>query len=187
MNRFAYFALAAALLASASLAQTPKIGDFKIENPGGRTVLSRYGVSQATMTGPATAIRGPNLELYARSIWAQASGKPLRVTDAKASGSVRVVRRNPTSGETIVITSNRAELKAGAAPRSGHIDFFGRTTIKTFDKDQNSPQPTTADNVTVDFDATGETIGMDNLDATVPVQEKRKPKTPAKPAVKGKS
>ena len=168
------FALAAFLAVplAAALAQSPKIGEFAIQNPGGDAeLIRRADAIQATLTGPRLSIVGPNVEIHGRKIWARATVKPVRVTNGTASGGVWVKLTDPKTGQTDVITGDRAELKAGSAPKTGHIDITGKTVWKSFDRAQKSTQTASGEGVTIDFAPDEQTIRLKNLDATIPVSE----------------
>jgi hypothetical protein len=170
------FVLAALILGAAALAQGgSRLGEFTLQNPGGTLEATRdrrTGVVQGTLTGPKVSLRSAFLEMSARKIWARAAprgeSKVQQLTNATASGGVRIVRRDVKSGESDVVSCERAELKAGEAPRSGHIELFGRVTWKTFDKSQRLLQQLAGEGGSIDFDESGETIRLKNVDATVP-------------------
>ncbi len=184
MKKKAVFAALSLLsLTLVALAQSaPRVGEFTIQNPGGPIELIRdrkSGAVQATLTGSSLSLRSSYLTLAARKIWVRAtpSGpkKTLRVTNATATGGVLLTRRDDKSGQTDRITCERAELKAGAAPRSGHIDLGGKVVWKTFDKAQGVMQQLSGEGGSIDFDDNGETIRLSNLDGTIaPPKEKGK-------------
>jgi hypothetical protein len=169
-----------------ALAQSaPRVGDFTIQNPGGPIELIRdrkSGTVQATLTGPSLSLKSSYLTLAARKIWVRATPggpkKSYRVTNATATGGVQITRHDDKSGQTDKISCERAELKAGSAPRSGHIDLGGKVTWKTFDKAQGTVQQLSGEGGSIDFDDGGETIRLSNLDGTL---------APPPPKDKGKS
>jgi hypothetical protein len=168
------FVLAASFCATLALAQSaPRVGEFLIQNPGGPIELVRdrkSGTVQATLTGPGLSLKSSYLTLAARKIWVRAtpSGpkKSYRVTNATATGGVQITRHDDKSGQTDRITCERAELKAGAEPRSGHIDLGGRVVWKTFDKAQGVMQQLSGEGGSIDFGEGGETIRLKSLDGT---------------------
>lgn len=175
MRRPFALALLCALPLAAALAQSPAIGEFLIKNPGGDAeIIRRSDALQATLTGPNLSIVGPTVEIHGRKIWARATTKPARVTNGTASGGVWVKLTDPKTGQTDVITGDRAELKAGSAPRTGHIDILGKTVWKSFDKAQKSSQTASGEGVSIDFSPDEQTIKLKNLDASIRVDEKPK-------------
>jgi hypothetical protein len=169
------FVLTASFCATVALAQSaPRVGEFLIQNPGGPIELIRdrkSGTLQATLTGPSLSLKSTYLTLAARKIWVRAtpSGpkKTYRVTNATATGGVQITRHDDKSGQTDRISCERAELKAGSAPRSGHIDLGGKVVWKTFDKALGVVQQLSGEGGSIDFDDGGETIRLSNLDGTL--------------------
>ena len=160
---------------AAALAQAPTIGEFVIQNPGGDAeIVRRADAIQMTLTGPKLAIVGPNVEFHGRKIWARAATKSSRVTNGTASGGVWVKLTDPKTGQTDVITGDRAEFKAGVAPKTGHIDILGKTVWKSFDKAQKSAQTASGEGVSIDFAPDEQTIKLKNLDASLRVEESPK-------------
>jgi hypothetical protein len=171
------FILGLALLLTASaLAQSgPGIGEFTIQNPGGETVLQRTrktGVVQVTLTGPRLAIKSARVDFAGRKLWVRAAGTPARATNGTASGGARIILKNAQSGQSDVLTCERAEFTAGAAPRSGHIDLIGKVTWKVLDKAQRVIAQANSDGGEVDFDDEGETIRLGSTSGSLMPQKK---------------
>ena len=173
----------AGIAASSAFSQSPagpKLGeftpysvhadvDFRSRKGGG------YDLTMTGDPGSPVSIRSAFLEITARKIAGQSSGKPSRLSSATATGQVYVKRVDEEQKRTVVLRCDRAEYHPGDAPKTGRVDLFGKTVWKTFDR--ATPLEVTTfegdDGAILDFDTEGYRVRMKGS-GVIPVDEKPK-------------
>lgn len=119
---------APALLAQKSAAP-PKpsrplvLGQFKVANPGGSTSADFRDPKKPvfTLRGPKLTLRSASLDLDARQVRVEMSGRLVSV--ANAEGPLRIVLRQ--AGRTETLTCLKAVYRLGEEGKDGQIDLTG--------------------------------------------------------------
>lgn len=181
---------AIAHVSRAQNAQPPRqqFGDFTISNYV--KLKSRFGVSQigVEMTGPRLSVSSPQYDMAAPRIQmtARKVGKPPRfkVTEATATGRVRLVVRQPEAQRTTIVTCDSAVYTTPADPTAAaRIDLKGNVRSETRDPAFVQPLVNTAESGFIEMIGPNETnIELNNGNTTVtPVEPKPKPKKTPNP------
>lgn len=134
---------AAAGRSAAPAASTARIGKVTLSYPKPGTLTYVQGASNSKtsvfdLRGPRVSVTSARYDLAAPRI--QVTAKNQQVSQADATGGVRVMVRNPEAGQATTVTCSSATYAAGTgAGRADRIDLKGN--VRSVTRDPNLAEP----------------------------------------------
>lgn len=184
----AVLALGAATAAAQNSGTAPQqFADFTIRNYV--RLQSRFDVDRiaVNLNGPRLSISSPQYDMAAPQIrmTARKGGSPARfkVTEANATGGVRIVVRQPEAQRTTIVTCSTATYASPADPAAGgRINLKGNVRSETRDPALAQPLINTAESGVIELLGPNRTnIELNNGSATLrPIEPKPRPKSAPK-------